>query len=315
LEKTGEHCPAAPKPIENLQSSIFNQKFTKRAEKHFRTFLFKPEWKFYGSGTGENGSSLESEQRRVVFSRWISTRTITRSNLPGWDFFPRGRVVVSVRTQEGRVMNKTLDEQLSDLEDDIRKLKIEFDIYFNGGKPRPPYDTKNRVETLIKRLYEDRSMRFQTRFRYNQIVSRFTAFRQMWQRTIQDREEGRDLRAQYLSNFREAEEQRREEFSEAFDDFDMDAALDGMRNNPLPNRFEPTTVRISRPEDQEDCIRQLFDSVVAAKRTVGENADTTYEKFREIIIYNTRKLCAERQAEGINFSVDIENGKVKFKAK
>lgn len=234
---------------------------------------------------------------------------------PRVGFFPRGQVVVSARTEEGRVMSKTLDEQLSDLEDDIRKLKIEFDIYFNGGKPRPPYDTKNRVETLIKRLYEDRSMRFQTRFRYNQIVSRFTAFRQMWQRAIQDREEGRDLRAQYLANFRDAEEQRREEFSDAFDDFDMDAALDGMRNDPLPKRFEPTTVRISRPEDQEDCIRQLFDSVVAAKRTVGENADTTYEKFREIIIYNTRKLCAERQAEGVNFSVDIENGKVKFKAK
>ena len=44
----------------------------------------------------------------------------------------------------------TVDDQLKRLEDDIRKLKIEFDIYFNGASKRPPYDTKNRVETMIK---------------------------------------------------------------------------------------------------------------------------------------------------------------------
>ena len=37
------------------------------------------------------------------------------------------------------------DEQLSRLEDDIRKLRVEFDIFFNGASKRPPYDTKGRV--------------------------------------------------------------------------------------------------------------------------------------------------------------------------
>ena len=32
----------------------------------------------------------------------------------------------------------TADEQLTRLEDDIRRLKIEFDIYFNGAAKRPP---------------------------------------------------------------------------------------------------------------------------------------------------------------------------------
>ncbi len=43
----------------------------------------------------------------------------------------------------------TPDEQLTRLEDDIRRLRIEFDIFFNGGAKRPPYDTKGRVETLL----------------------------------------------------------------------------------------------------------------------------------------------------------------------
>jgi hypothetical protein len=32
----------------------------------------------------------------------------------------------------------TPDEQLTRLEDDIRRLRIEFDIFFNGAAKRPP---------------------------------------------------------------------------------------------------------------------------------------------------------------------------------
>ena len=86
----------------------------------------------------------------------------------------------------------TVEEQLTRLEDDIRRLKIEFDIYFNGAAKRPPYDTKNRVETIIKRLGDDRTLNFAQRYRYNTLASRFTAFRELWRRTLQGREEGRD---------------------------------------------------------------------------------------------------------------------------
>jgi hypothetical protein len=55
-------------------------------------------------------------------------------------------------------------EQLTRLEDDLRRLKVEFDIFLNGGAKRPPYDTKNRVETTIKRLADERSMPFAQRY-------------------------------------------------------------------------------------------------------------------------------------------------------
>ena len=37
------------------------------------------------------------------------------------------------------------DEQLTRLEEDIRKLLVVFYIFFNGASKRPPYDTKGRV--------------------------------------------------------------------------------------------------------------------------------------------------------------------------
>src|SRR2546423_9797566 len=86
----------------------------------------------------------------------------------------------------------TPDEQLTRLEDDIRRLRIEFDIFFNGAAKRPPYDTKGRVETLLKRLGDDRTLTYAQRYRYNSLAARYHAFPELWLRTMQGREEGRD---------------------------------------------------------------------------------------------------------------------------
>src|SRR3954462_2677318 len=63
----------------------------------------------------------------------------------------------------------TVEEQLKRLEDDLRRLKIEFDIFFNGGSKRPPYDTKGRVDTMLKRLADDRSLTFAQRYLLNSL--------------------------------------------------------------------------------------------------------------------------------------------------
>ena len=76
----------------------------------------------------------------------------------------------------------TPDEQLTRLEDDIRRLRIEFDIFFNGAAKRPPYDTKGRVETLLKRLGDDRTLTYAQRYRYNSLAARYNAFRDLWRR-------------------------------------------------------------------------------------------------------------------------------------
>src|SRR5437763_3155440 len=85
----------------------------------------------------------------------------------------------------------TPEEQLNRLEEDIRRLKVECDIYFNGAAKRPPYDTKGRVETIIKRLADDRTLTFAQRYHYNALTARYTSFLQLWRRTMQDREECR----------------------------------------------------------------------------------------------------------------------------
>jgi len=77
-----------------------------------------------------------------------------------------------------------LDQQLNRIEDDIRKLKIDFDIYFNGTSKRPPLEARARLEAVIKRISDDRALTYAQRYQLNALVSRFTSYRELWRRTL-----------------------------------------------------------------------------------------------------------------------------------
>ncbi|MFT3742767.1 MAG: hypothetical protein QM785_00605 [Pyrinomonadaceae bacterium] len=76
------------------------------------------------------------------------------------------------------------DQKLGRLEDDMRKLKIDFDIYFNGSTKRPPLEARARLESTIKRLSDHRTMSFAQRYYLNTLIARFTSYRELWRRTL-----------------------------------------------------------------------------------------------------------------------------------
>ncbi len=77
-----------------------------------------------------------------------------------------------------------IDHQLGRLEDDIRKLKIDFDIFFNGSTKRAPLESKARLESNVKRIADNRNLSYAQRYYFNTLVSRFTSFRELWRRML-----------------------------------------------------------------------------------------------------------------------------------
>lgn len=84
-----------------------------------------------------------------------------------------------------------VDQQLARLEDDIRKLKIEFDIYFNGASKRPPLEARARLDAFMKRMSDNRNLSFAQRYLFNTLVARFVSYRELWRRTLKAK--GEDL--------------------------------------------------------------------------------------------------------------------------
>lgn len=102
---------------------------------------------------------------------------------------PRRNSLYNQSTKREEALN--IDKEIGRMEDDIRRLKIDFDIFFNGASKRPPLEARARVESQIKRLLDNRSLSYAQRYRLNALVSRFTSYRELWRRTL--RAKGEEL--------------------------------------------------------------------------------------------------------------------------
>ena len=96
---------------------------------------------------------------------------------------------LSQRIQYKNEESANLDLQLGRLEDDIRKLKVDFGIYFNGGLKRAPHEARGRIEAMIKRIADDRNLSYAQRYHFNTIVNRYTAYRELWRRMLKSKGE------------------------------------------------------------------------------------------------------------------------------
>lgn len=183
-----------------------------------------------------------------------------------------------------------IDQQLVRLEEDIRRLKVEYDIYFAGGTKRAPYDTKNRIETTMKRLGDERSLTFAQRYQYNALLARYTSFRELWRRTIKDREEGRDA----LSQARAAQANIAPE-------------------KPAPKQ---TSFVCSNVQNEQETVQKIYNALLEAKTECGESTrELSFASFRNQLAAQTERFKSSAGCERVTFEVRAENGCVVFKAK
>jgi hypothetical protein len=182
----------------------------------------------------------------------------------------------------------TIDEQLSRLEEDIRRLKIEFDVFFNGASKRPPYDTKGRVETLIKRLGDDRTLSYAQRYRYTSLASRHNSFRDLWRRTMQGREEGRDPQATARAS----------------------AKQQGL------DQFRKKSFVCDDAHKNVELVKEVYRSLIEARKVCGEPIeDFSFPRFHRLVASQADVLKERLGCERVSFSIDVEGGHVSFKAR
>jgi hypothetical protein len=190
-----------------------------------------------------------------------------------------------LKTAVGVDLGPTVEQQLTRVEEDIRRLKIEFDVYFNGGSKRAPYDTKLRVESLLKRLGDDRTLNFAQRYLLNSLQTRYASFRELWRRMLQDREEGRGTAA-------------------------------ARPRVHQPSQFIKAEFSCQDVRHDVQTVKGVYDALMEAKRSCGETAhDLSFARFHRLVMERTDALKQQCGENRVVFSVDVDNGHVSFKAK
>ena len=202
------------------------------------------------------------------------------------------------------------DEDLNQLEKEIRQLKIEFEQYFGGGRSRPPSDTEWRAEQIIKR-YADRGaqMSFAQRFRYNNLTQTYAKYREIWRKRLKQKEEGA-VQRHYGAAARAIEAERQKappppKESGPAAEMDSEATRESL-----------FVMACSDPERESDKLEQLYRALVAAKRNAGESTDTlALSDFLRFVRLKTQQLKQQKGCKQVEYEVTIERGQVKLKAR
>ncbi|HKQ88241.1 MAG TPA: hypothetical protein VJS43_15895, partial [Candidatus Acidoferrales bacterium] len=85
----------------------------------------------------------------------------------------------------------TIDEDLNQIERDIRTLKIEYEQFFGGGRKRPPTDTQWRLDNLVRRCNEKMGeLNFGQRFKLSNLTQTYAKYQDFWRKKMIQRETG-----------------------------------------------------------------------------------------------------------------------------
>lgn len=198
-------------------------------------------------------------------------------------------------------MARTIDDDLSQLERDIRQLKIEYEQYFGGGKARPPSEIEWRIDTTLKR-YSDRGaqMNYGQRFRYGNLTQMYSKFREIFRKRLKQKEEG-TVQRHFGAAAREIEAERARKRAEA------------EKSNAA--RF-PFAVSWKDPDHEQKKVEQLFAAFRDAKAQAGEDTEPlTMDAFQKFVRQKTDQLKKQQDAHEVEYVVSVEGKHARLKAR
>jgi hypothetical protein len=201
----------------------------------------------------------------------------------------------------------TTDEELTVLDTQLRRLKIEYEIYFSNPTKRPPTDIEWKVLAMLRKFSDGGRMNFSQRYRYNEMAQRYAIYSDLWRKKSRIREEGyRRPQDALLSvqGVRTTEEELKPHHHQAY----------GV-HHPSGDAASQPFVLHSVDQSEREQVERLYNTLVAAKKKAGEKVSGGVDSFATFVQKKTEQIRKQYKCEGVEYSVELANGQVKLKAK
>ena len=198
----------------------------------------------------------------------------------------------------------TTDEELNLLDDQLRRLKIEYDIYFGGGSKRPPAETEWKVKNLLRKFSDGSKLTFAQRFRYNTMQQRHALFNALWQQKLIIKEEGYRRPQDAMMGIQGLRAKEEHEAEAA-----LKHAPYGAKHN------QPFTVACSDADGEPAKVEALFQALAQARQHAGDTKVATLDSFQKFVRQKTAQIRKQYKCQAVEYSVELQNGQVKLTAK
>ena len=205
----------------------------------------------------------------------------------------------------------TTDEELNLLDSQLRRLKIEYEIFFSNPTKRPPADIEWKVLSLLRKFSDGGRMNFSQRYRYNEMAQRYAVYSDLWRKKSRIREEGyRRPQDALLSvqGVRVAEDEHKAQHHPVYGVSHAPAAAAAGESST------PHFTLHSVDQAEHEQVERLYNMLVAAKKKAGENVSGNIDSFTAFVQKKTEQIKKQYHCENVEYSVELTNGHVKLKA-
>jgi len=205
----------------------------------------------------------------------------------------------------------TTDEELNLLDSLLRRLKIEYEIFFSNPTKRPPNDIEWKVLALLRKFSDGGRMNFSQRYRYNEMAQRYAVYSDLWRKKCRIRDEGyRRPQDALLSvqGVRVTEDEHKPQHQVYGVSQAAAAAASATTSS------QPFTLH-SVDQGEREQVERLYNTLVAAKKKAGENVSGGIDSFTAFVKKKTDEIRKQYHCQDVEYSVELANGHVKLKAK
>ena len=202
------------------------------------------------------------------------------------------------------------DKQMQHLDAEIRRLEAEYNMFFAGRLPRPPFETKNRVHALVKKHDNSFIRNTADRFRFETLQTRYYKFMELVEKQMTARELGRPMIGRPGAAPKPAAAAPPP--VEAPQGAGAHASAAERAREAVEKNAEKV-VKFGRGDAGADTrVKELYEQLAAAKKQVGE-APVAYERVAALVKAQVTKFADE--GTNVAFRIALKDGKVSLTVK
>jgi hypothetical protein len=198
----------------------------------------------------------------------------------------------------------TVDEELDLLASHLRRLKIEYEIFFNNPQKKPPTDLEWKVLALLRKFSDGNRLSFSHRFRYNEMAQRYAIYSDLWRKKSRIREEGYRRPQDALLSVQGVRP------DEHVEEHKVSGVAQGAQGEPAS-----FVVQCSAPGADQENVAKLFLALTQAKKKTGEKVSGSLPNFQSFVEKKTEEIRKKHGCQKVEYLVEVEDGKVKLRAK